>query len=131
MKAFRFYGLLIILIIVVVGCRESAQPTPTPSQDVQISITSDPNPPVMGDAKLLVTITDAQGNALEATEVKVRGDMNHAGMAPEFGDPAEKTDAGYSVAFNWSMGGDWIITVDVTLSDGRTFSQEFDFSVTS
>jgi hypothetical protein len=31
--------------------------------------------------------------------------------------------------FRWTMAGDWFVTVDVTLPDGTTASQRFDFTV--
>ena len=40
------------------GCGPSATPTPDPSlQAAQIDLAIDPDPPVMGDASLVVTVT--------------------------------------------------------------------------
>jgi len=36
----------------------------------------------------------------------------------------------YAIPFEWTMGGDWVVTVDVTLADGRTASRQFDLSIT-
>jgi hypothetical protein len=81
---------------------------------------------------LLMTVTDATGQALEVAQIAVRGDMTHAGMAPVLGEAAQPDDDNvYRVPFEWTMGGDWILTVDVTLADGRTASQRFDFVVES
>ena len=51
--------------------------------------------------------------------------MTHAGMAPVLA--SDKTDAQgkLSLPFKWSMGGDWIVTVTVTLADGSQVSQDF------
>jgi hypothetical protein len=116
---FHLIVILFCLLLIITGCRESAQPT------------VDPTPAKVGDATVLITITDAANNPVAVQSLTVRGDMTHAGMVPVMGAEAVKTDAGYSVPLTWSMGGDWIVTVEATLSDGRIISQEFDLSVES
>jgi hypothetical protein len=124
--------ILLLGIMILVGCRQSAQPTATPAPDaVQIDLAFDPDPPQAGEAALIVTLMDADGNAVTGAEVSVRGDMNHAGMVPELGEPAEATETGYRVPFNWSMDGDWIITVTAKLPDGEEVSKIFEVSVGS
>lgn len=121
---------LLIVALLSVGCRQSAQPIPTPDPNtVQIALDYGQTATV-GDAILRVTLTNPDGSPYtEAQQVEVRGDMTHAGMRPEFGN-ADTGEAGvYEIPFNWSMGGDWIVTVTVTLADGSTVSRVFELSV--
>lgn len=125
--------ILLLLMLMTAGCRESAQPIPTTApNDAQINLNFDPDPPQVGEAILIVTLTDAGGESIEAQSVTVRGDMTHAGMMPVIGEPAQQAEDGtYRIPFNWSMGGDWMISVDVTLADGSEISREFELTVES
>ena len=55
--------------------------------------------------------------------------MNHAGMRPVLGDATTDADGKATIPFQWMMGGDWIVTVSVTLPDDSEVSQEFNVSV--
>lgn len=126
-------GLLLVILVICVGCRQSAQPTPTPGADA-IQIDLEYETPVVGDAVLIVTLKNPDGTPYtEAQKVEVRGDMTHAGMVPEFGtgESAPDAEGRYLVPFKWSMAGDWIVTVTVTLADGGTMSKDFEMSVES
>jgi hypothetical protein len=57
--------------------------------------------------------------------------MNHAGMVPVLGSGQTDADGLVRVPFEWTMGGDWIVTITAALSDGTSASQTFDFSVAS
>lgn len=125
-----FTFILVLVALTVVSCRESAQATPTPAANIQIDLSYDPDPPTPGDGTIIVALTGSDGTPYtEAQTVEVRGDMTHAGMAPENGGVDSGENGVYRVPFNWSMGGDWILTVTVTLADGGEISEEFEVSV--
>ena len=121
--------LLLIVLLLLAGCRQAA-PTPNAStQAAQISLTISPQPPVVGDATLTLAVTQ-QNQPLAGAAVAVRGDMTHAGMRPIIVD-ATKTDAQgkVDIPFKWSMSGDWIVSVTVTLADNSQVSQDFNLTV--
>lgn len=130
MKFRLIFILLSLCTVIITGCRESAQPT-AEATDIHMTLTVDPTPAKVGDAALLITITDSTDHPIDVQKLTVRGDMTHAGMVPVMGEEAIKTDEGYRVPFAWSMGGDWIVTVEATLNDGQVVSQEFEFTVES
>lgn len=126
-------SVLALLMVITSGCRESAQATPTPAEDgVNIQLTWQPNPPLVGEASLQVVITDANGQAVQGASVDVRGDMNHAGMTPVIREDL-LTDANglVEIPFEWTMGGDWFVVVTATLPDGTTAERRFDLVVSS
>lgn len=126
-------SVLALVALTVVSCRESAQPKPTPNAtaaSIEIDLSYDPDPPTPGDGTIVVALTESDGTPFtEAQSVVVRGDMTHAGMAPENGSVDSGENGVYRVPFNWSMGGDWILTVTVTLADGGEISEEFEVSI--
>ena len=85
--------------------------------DVEIS----PTPPVVGPARLIITLTDGAGSPVDGAEVRVEGNMSHAGMVPVLDTAGARGQGLYVVPdFRFTMGGDWILTVTATLPDGRT-----------
>ena len=121
--------LLFILLLLVAGCRQAA-PTPAVTvQAVQIALTIDPQPPTVGDATLTISVNN-QNQPVASASVAVRGDMTHAGMRPVIADAAT-TDAqgNVTIPFKWSMSGDWIVSVTVTLPDKSEVSQDFNLTV--
>lgn len=124
--------LILILLLTLVGCRESAQPTPTPAPNApRLSLEVDPSPPAVGDATLLITLTAPDGQPIDGARISVRGDMNHAGMQPVMGVSAEGEGGIYRVPFRWTMGGDWIVTITASLPDGTQIVENVDLSVRS
>ncbi len=125
-------SLLIGLILVAgifSGCRQTATPPPDAStQAASITVATTPDPPMTGDSTMTITVTK-DGAPVADAPVSVRGDMNHAGMKPVLADGTTAADGTVEVPFNWSMGGDWIVTVTVTLPDGSEVSQDFDYTV--
>src|SRR4051812_9938423 len=120
--------LFVIILLLAAGCR---QPTPTPDTSAriaQIALTIAPQPPVVGAATLTITVTQ-QNQPLAGVAVAVRGDMTHAGMSPVLANAKTDAQGKIDVPFKWSMSGDWIVTVTVTLADNSQVSQDFNITV--
>jgi hypothetical protein len=85
----------------------------------------------MGEATLNLYLEDAEGNPVEGAQIQVKGDMTHAGMAPVLRDFEEFGDGVYRADFEWTMGGDWILTLRGPLADGRILLRTYEISVGS
>lgn len=85
----------------------------------------------VGETEMLVRLTDENGRPVANADVEVRGDMSHAGMVPVV--RSGQTDAAglFTTPFEWTMGGDWFVTVTFTLSDGRSGAERFDYTIVS
>jgi hypothetical protein len=116
-------------VLILSGCRQSAQPTATPNPDIHIELTIPEDSFVVGQTILLITLRDAGGAPIDGARIEVRGDMNHAGMVPSLGGVEGGAAGLYAVPFNWTMGGDWFLDVQVTLPDGREAARRFDLRV--
>lgn len=115
---------LCMSMLILVGCRQTNETT---AENVLINVALNDDMAMVGDATLLVTVTDEDGTPINDATVSVRGDMTHAGMVPVIPDPVTTAEDGvYSIPFEFTMGGDWIITVDVTLANEETASVTYE-----
>ena len=108
--------------LLLVGCANRAETVPDVTARFEVS----PDPPVEGDATITVTLTGAGDAPLEGATVRLEGNMSHPGMKPVFRDAAEVGPGRYRAPFEFTMAGDWIITVSADLPDGRTFERQVD-----
>lgn len=77
----------------------------------------------------MITIKDSDGNPVNDATVDIKGDMSHAGMQPVLGESSSSNGEGmYMIPYEWTMAGDWFVTVNVTLADGTVGSERFDFN---
>lgn len=120
--------ILSLLAVMLAGCIQPASPANSDS-NVEIILSVEPDPPIMGESELIVMLKDADGAPIPNAEVEVQGDMSHAGMAPVIRAMGE-TEAGiYHAPFEWTMGGDWFVTVTAKLVDDQEIEKIFEFSV--
>lgn len=112
------------------GCSRQSQRA-TAATDHQLELTIRPDPPSTGEAQLVIELRDPMDEPVAGAQVTARGDMNHAGMTPVFGR-AEETEPGrYRVPFEWTMAGDWSVTVEAELPDGSHVERQFEVRVNS
>jgi hypothetical protein len=108
---------LLFLLHPLSGCRVEA-PQGDPSLLLELAIS--PTPPAVGPVRLIVSLQDTLGNPMEGAEVRVEGNMTHAGMVPIHGTAQSLGQGTYVVPdFRFTMAGDWVLTVTATLPDGR------------
>jgi hypothetical protein len=106
-----------LTLLALGGCRENLdRGDPGLILDVAIS----PTPPAVGPARLIITLEDTAGAPVAGATIVVEGNMSHAGMIPVM-DTARVEAAGrYGIsAFEFTMAGDWILTLRAQLPDGR------------
>ena len=127
------YKTLVLLATAVVlllgsGCgRESRNAS---SSNAQINLTAIPFPAAMGQTRLVIQVTDLAGQPISDATLSIKGDMTHAGMVPVLAEVQGGDEDGYyNVPFEWTMAGDWVVTVEATLNDGTRAKERFDISV--
>lgn len=121
----RLLLFLLVFVLAACGSRASQQP-----DDSGISMDLTAESTEVGKTTLRITLEDAQGTPINDATLDVKGDMTHAGMVPVLAnDVTNGQDGVYEIPFEWTMGGDWIVTVEATLADGRTISRRFDLTV--
>jgi len=85
-----------------------------------------PRPPRVGTATITLSVADDAGRPVSGASVRLEGDMSHAGMKPVFGEAKESEPGRYRVALEFTMAGDWVVLVHLTLPDGSRVEQQFD-----
>lgn len=125
LKRISFFILFTILILTLAGCggRNSANQN---DHNYDISIMAESTK--VGKTNLMITVKDEAGNRVNDATVNIKGDMSHAGMQPVLGESSSAEDGVYTIPYEWTMAGDWFVTVDVTLADGNVVSERIDFS---
>ena len=118
-------AILLLFALLLAGCRQSAQ---TATAEIGIDLRAETL--TTGETTLIVTLTDANGQPVSAQQVEVRGDMTHAGMQPVLAESSEGENGVYEVPFEWTMSGDWIVTIKATMADGTVAEERFDLAVT-
>jgi len=122
-------ALLVLTLGVLVGCgRASQQPDEAPEVEMTLSVS--PDPPLFGrPCEMWITVLDGEGNPIDGARLEIKGDMTHAGMVPVLTETSESEAGVYLTDFDWTMGGDWIVTVEAVLPDGRVTSRQFELTV--
>lgn len=119
---------LLLTLVFLTACGSSTPATPEAA--VQITLL----PGATADS-LQVQLHNPDHTPLTDATVTLEGNMNHAGMAPIMGKPVHDSDDGasdgvYLIPFQFSMLGDWIITVQVDLADGTQATKDVNVTVT-
>src|SRR5512145_2213578 len=101
MRKLVFVGLLVVMSVLLAACGGSATPDSS-AKPVNIKVESDPSPAVVGDAELVFTITDANGDPIDGARVDVSADhtdMSGMGMS---GAATDQGSGRYSINANFS-----------------------------
>lgn len=132
MRKFFFISVIVLLAGVLAACGGSAVPAASASSgstgEVNIAVETSPNPAAMGDVELVLTITDAQGNPIEGATVDMavdHTDMTGMGMS---GVATDQGSGRYSINANFSMSGNWRLTVYVR-KDGLDYQEDIDLKI--
>lgn len=120
--------LLALTLAVAGGCRRAShQPD---AGNITIELERPLFEPAAGPTVLYLRVLDTAGNALDNAAIHARADMIHAGMVPLFVEAGAGRNGLYTLPIEWTMTGDWVVSVEASLPDGRRAARQFDFTVT-
>ena len=129
MRKLILIDMFVLLSVVLTACGSAATPAaPTSTEQVNITVESNPSPAMMGDMELTLIITDAGGNPIEDAKVDVSADhtdMTGMGMS---GPATEQGGGKYSIKANFQHTGNWLLTVYVR-KDGLDYKEDIKFLV--
>ena len=87
-----------------------------------------PQPPRVGPSTITLRLADSSGKPATGVQVKLEGNMSHAGMTPVFADARETEPGRYSSTIELSMAGDWQFLVYMTFPDGQKVQRQFELN---
>lgn len=123
----RLPTFLAIVLTLVAACR---QQQPVGPADIQLELVASDT--LVGETTLMLMVTDSDGKPLSNPgTLSVRGDMSHAGMVPVFAEAERATDGVFTLPFEWTMAGSWIIEASLKLPGGDVASETFAFEILS
>jgi YtkA-like len=115
-----FLGLALCANLFQSGCNETGETPP----DIVFEYKIAPEPPRTGLATITLKLADSAGKPINGARISLEGNMSHAGMRPVFSDARELEAGRYEAPLEFTMSGDWIILVHLTLPDGRKLQRE-------
>lgn len=120
---------MIGLIVALAACNPSNDKASTQIADpVTVTLTTQPDPPAVGDVLLRFLIADLKGQPIEDATVNViaeHTDMSGMVMA---GDATNQDNGVYAIKTNFSMSGTWKITVQIQNSS-LNFKKDIDLKI--
>lgn len=129
MRKTIFISMLVLLSVPMASCGAAATAAETTSaKPVNIVVSTNPNPAMMGDVELVFTITDEEGNPIEGATVDVSADhtdMTGMGMS---GLATAQGSGMYAINANFQHSGNWKLTVYVR-KDGLDYEEDIDLKV--
>lgn len=120
LRILPFAGAAVLLIAACHKSGESAPPVITIEHEVT------PQPARVGAATITLRLADASRKAVTGARITLEGNMSHAGMAPVFAKAKETEPGRYQAPLEFTMGGDWIVLIQLTLSDGQKLERQFE-----
>lgn len=115
---------VVALILFATACRQQQ----VSSSDIALDLTV--SGMLVGETTLLVTVRDSDGNAIQNPgTLSVRGDMDHAGMVPVFAESETSVDGVFTLPFEWTMAGGWIVEASLNLDSGAVVTQNFNLEI--
>jgi hypothetical protein len=104
------------------GCHKTSEKPPDIGFEHQIA----PTPPRTGPATVTLKLADSAGKPIDGARINLEGNMSHPGMRPVFSEARELESGRYQATLEFTMGGDWVILVHITLPDGRKLQRQID-----
>lgn len=98
------------------------------STKANVALSIEPAEPAMGMAEVTVTISDEAGAPVQAESVIIVGNMDHP-MEPSVAEASPAGDGVYVADFEFTMPGEWVLTVTAEGADAGHITEDFPVSV--
>lgn len=132
-KIFTHLAAIVLLALMAEACGGGNSPTLLPTdaaaEAVELTLTTNPDPPKSGHLELIVTLTDPAGRPLHNASVnvlashKTMSGMNMQGAATAQGNGR------YAITADFGMSGQWLVTVEVRAVSADPIRKDFDLSL--
>ncbi len=126
-KYLKWIGIWVILAALLTGC-STAQPQDTQTDPVKITLNTNPPTPAVGNIELVLELKDPQGQPLTEATVDVSADHTDMSGMTMNGLATEQEDGKYAITADFSMSGNWKVTVYVR-KEGLDFKKDIELKI--
>ena len=127
MRRLIFISVFVLLSVLLSACGGPATPADT-AKPVNIAVSTNPNPAIMGDMELVFIITDSHGDPIEGAQVDVSVDHTDMTGMTMGGAATDQGGGKYAINANFTMSGNWKLTVYVR-GHGLDYKEDIEFPV--
>ncbi len=118
---------LLLPIWAGVGCTRISQEAQ--QQPIQIELVEPLFPPAVGQDTLNIRLFTADDQPINDAALSIKADMTHAGMIPVLAETSGGDNGLYQAPVEWTMGGDWVVTIQAALPDGTVAEKSFALTI--
>lgn len=126
-KLIFLISLLVSLSFALAACSLAPATTPA-SKPVAITVETDPDPATMGNITFVLVVKDEEGNPIEGARVDVSVDHTDMTGMSMGGAATEQPGGRYAISANFSMSGNWKMTVYVR-KNGLDYKEDIDLKI--
>jgi len=125
----RWLGILFVALVLM-GCGRIQNERFTGGSDglpngvaLEVTLSNTESLQVATSTEVQISLTQ-NGQLVSGAALEIEGNMTHAGMEPVFATATEVAPGDYRALLEWTMGGDWLLTIRGTLPDGTVIEQQ-------
>lgn len=123
---FALTSLVLICVLALAACSGGSS---TQAALVNIELKTNPGAPTMGQIELLVTLTDAAGKPIENAEVSMLASHKDMSGMDMNGKATAQGSGRYAITADFSMSGQWLVTVEVRGVGAEVVRKDFDLAL--
>ena len=127
-KKLKWIGMMLILTAILVGCNGTERTQENTTDLVTITLSTNPIIPVVGKTELILEIQDDEGQPLTDAKVEVSGDHSDMSGMTLTGFASEQEDGKYAIEAEFSMSGNWKVTVMVQ-KESLNIAKDFELTI--
>lgn len=121
--------LLLVSTLILSACASSATPDAAPLPAfTTVNLITNPDPARVGDVELRFTVTDAKGQPVTGADFDVFADHTDMSGMTMHGKATEQGNGLYSITANFSMSGNWKLSVTV-IKDNLDYKQDIQLKI--
>lgn len=114
------------LLMLLAACRRQSRS----SSDLRLEVSV--KSLLVGETQVIARLRDQNGQAVDKPgRLSLRGDMDHAGMAPVFAEASAAVNGVFTLPFEWTMAGSWILEAQLNMPSGDGLTETFRYEILS
>ena len=127
-KKLKWIGTMLILTAIMAGCNGTERTQENTTDLVTITLSTNPITPVVGKTEMILEIQDEEGQPLSDAKVEVSADHSDMSGMTLTGIASEQEDGKYAIDAEFSMSGNWKVTVMVQ-KESLNFVKDFELKI--